>query len=117
MSLDGLNEVTARMNRALREIEGVTVEGLRDVAFDLWGKAVELAPVDSGDLRGNAFAEPESGGMSWVVAFPEVYALIQHENLDFNHPRGGQAKYLQQPYEENYDKYIEHIRNKLRGGT
>ena len=25
------------------------------------------------------------------------YAAVQHERLDFNHPNGGQAKYLEQP--------------------
>jgi hypothetical protein len=33
------------------------------------------------------------------VEVDQVYAKVQHEALDFNHPRGGQAKYLEQPWE------------------
>lgn len=32
------------------------------------------------------------------VEVDQVYAHYQHEGLDFNHPRGGQAKYLEQPW-------------------
>lgn len=118
MSLDGLREVEMRLRREVARIEELAAEGVREVAFNLWERSVDLAPVDSGDLRGNAHADPEdASGLAWVVGFPEPYALIQHENMEFNHPRGGQAKYLQQPFEENVDNYIEHIRNKLRGGT
>lgn len=32
-----------------------------------------------------------------TVTVDQVYAEIQHEALEFNHPRGGQAKYLEEP--------------------
>lgn len=35
------------------------------------------------------------------VEFDQVYAHIQHEALDFKHPRGGQAKYLETPLFES----------------
>ena len=34
------------------------------------------------------------------VAFTAVYAAAQHENIDWNHPQGGQAKYLQAAFVE-----------------
>lgn len=33
------------------------------------------------------------------VEVDQVYAHYQHEGLEFAHPRGGQAKYLEQPWE------------------
>lgn len=35
-----------------------------------------------------------------VVGFSAPYAVYQHEVLWYNHPRGGQAKYLEQPANE-----------------
>ena len=32
------------------------------------------------------------------VSFNTPYALRQHEELDYNHPRGGDAKYLERTY-------------------
>lgn len=40
------------------------------------------------------------GNVSVVVGFTAPYAVYQHEILWYNHPRGGQAKYLEQPANE-----------------
>jgi hypothetical protein len=36
-----------------------------------------------------------------VVSFTEVYAARQHEELDWEHPLGGKAKYLEDPVKRN----------------
>lgn len=38
------------------------------------------------------------GTLTGKVEVDQVYARYQHEGLDFRHPRGGQAKYLEQPF-------------------
>lgn len=38
------------------------------------------------------------GTLRGKVEVDQVYARYQHEGLDFKHPRGGQAKYLEQPW-------------------
>ena len=35
------------------------------------------------------------------------YAAYQHEHVEFRHPRGGKALYLQQPLYEHYSEYVE----------
>lgn len=35
--------------------------------------------------------------MTVSVVYTAPYARIQHEDLTFNHPNGGQAKYLEEP--------------------
>jgi hypothetical protein len=37
------------------------------------------------------------GSLEGRVTVDQVYAHYQHEHLEFRHPRGGQAKYLEQP--------------------
>jgi hypothetical protein len=39
----------------------------------------------------------------------QVYAHYQHEGLDFDHPRGGQAKYLEQPLFERRTGYLQRL--------
>ncbi len=41
------------------------------------------------------------------VVFNTPYATYQHEELDLNHPKGGEAKYLEKPLKENAKDYIE----------
>ena len=49
------------------------------------------------------------------VSYNEPYALIQHERLDFHHEQG-QAKYLENPLNENREQYTEKIRKAAERG-
>ncbi len=57
-------------------------------------------PIDTGDLRKSAQVDKTNIG-SYRVSYNESYAAIQHENLSFNHPGGGEAKYLDKATKEN----------------
>jgi len=49
------------------------------------------------------------------VGFNTPYALVQHERLDFNHPKGGKAKYLEDNLKEQADRYQDNLADHLRG--
>ena len=49
-----------------------------------------------------------------IVGFNEPYALAQHERLDFHHPKGGKAKYLEDPLKENADRFGDHLSGRMR---
>lgn len=49
------------------------------------------------------------GTVRGSVVVDQVYARYQHEGLDFAHPRGGQAKYLEQPLYANVPLYMQDI--------
>jgi hypothetical protein len=116
MALEGLNAVIRNLNKQLDRMGAATKEGLHDVALDLQGKSQRLAPVDTGDLRGSAYTEveKEAGGYVAEIGFKQIYSIVQHENLEYEHPRGGQAKYLEQPAKENINRYVRHIAEKNR---
>jgi len=59
------------------------------------GVATELAPIEEGDLRASIGARLV-GDEAWIEV-NSVYGRYQHYGLDFRHPRGGQALYLEQP--------------------
>lgn len=70
-------------------------EGVTLALEHLLGAARAAAPKDEHTLeRSGATAQR---GLEGVVAFDTPYAKRQHEELDWHHPRGGQAKYLEQP--------------------
>jgi hypothetical protein len=136
VAVKGLKELEVAFNRKLREIEGATAEAFTDVILDLTRRSVELAPVLTGDLRGTGRGEinglevakgskdgsiqvtgsaPKTASeLSGSVSFGTPYARYQHEGLDFKHPQGGQAKYLEQPFLENQEKYLQHLRNSVQ---
>lgn len=41
-----------------------------------------------------------------TVTVDQVYAHYQHEGLEFKHPRGGRAKYLELPLFEHRDQWL-----------
>jgi hypothetical protein len=60
--------------------------------------AVRRCPVEFGVLRSSAYVSPPQGEgikANVEVGFGTKYAVPQHERLDYRHPRGGEAKYLE----------------------
>ena len=135
IKLRGLEKTLKELNKRVSNVESAAPKAFTDVVLDLTGKSIDRAPVKDGMLRGSGFAEingvrvaqgMKGGGMKTLgtapkvsklrgkVGFSEEYALIQHERLDFSHPQGGEAKYLENPLKENRDKYINHIKNSIK---
>ena len=98
-------------------IAKATYEELQDVLKD----SLPLVPVDTGALRGSGYvAEPviEDGHITDEVGYGGVatkinpktleptsaYALAVHENLEAHHTVG-QAKYLEQPFDEHTQNF------------
>jgi len=103
-----------QLANALKRNPKVTANTVKAIALDLQGKSAKLAPVDTGDLRNNCNADlskVNGSKASATVGYSLPYALRQHEELGYNHPKGGQAKFLEQPFLENEKKYIDKIKN------
>ena len=100
----------SRKLKTLANTNQVAAEGaVRKICYDLKGKAMRLAPVKFGDLRRSAYVATNK--LEGEVGFLEPYATIQHEAEYFNHPKGGEAKYLEKPFNESVGQYIEMVKN------
>ena len=73
-------------------------KGLRDAVEHLLGAALPLVPLLDGPLENSGTTSVDESKGTAAVSFDTPYAVIQHESLDFHHPRKGQAKYLEQPF-------------------
>lgn len=118
----GLQEVSDNLNKEIAKIRARTRRGLVKAAYHIAGRAAERAPVDSGDLRGsvrvrkntiNGEIVPETAvaGLpnDLVVVFEEKYAATQHEHVEFDHPKGGEAKYLENTLVDEQDRLLQII--------
>lgn len=83
---------------------------------DLLGRGQRDAPVDEGTLRASGYVDfhatattdPRHGSMcTSTVVFPMVYAARQHEEESYAHPKGGKAKYLEDPLKEMAGHYAQ----------
>lgn len=83
---------------ALRRTQRRLVIGaVERIGEDLLGKAQRDAPVEEGTLRasGELDIDQDGDGVWAEVSFNTIYAARQHEELDYAHPKGGRAKYLE----------------------
>jgi hypothetical protein len=81
--------------------------GLYLAAEELLKDAVDIVPLREGTLERSGVAS--AAGLKAAVSFgsgaAEAYAVVQHEHMEFNHPNGRQAKYLETPLNANRAKY------------
>lgn len=131
------DKANAIAKKAVRNALGVCALGLQGVSAD-------LAPVDTGDLRANcivvfkdgevngpkrphpeydqkfidkAQTELNSMGDNYegvIVGYSLPYSEVQHERLDFNHPKGGGPKYLENPFNANKSKFEKMIKTTVK---
>ena len=139
-NLPGLDEAIKKLNQMIDNTGKATAKGLTDAGMNILGTAVERAPVDKGPLRESGYlyvgdefiaGGSENGGTyfagracdyaeSAIVEFAEPYAKIQHEHVEFNHPKGGQAKYLESAVNSEQGSVLRSISERyeelLKGG-
>ncbi len=102
----------------LNEVETAAQEGLREGLEALLERSNELAPEDEGELidSGEVRIDDLTGQVSYKGrGFP--YEILQHENLELEHPNGGEAKFLESAaFEVDVHEYVAaRMRAKLGG--
>ena len=121
-----------RTKEAVKIAEAAGLKALRTGAEAILTEAIDEAPIDTGTLRrsgtvtvgklpdGERVFEAAEAGNEMKDAFPgksgkekavyisfnTPYARRQHEELDYNHPRGGKAKYLEDPFNRLKKKVV-----------
>ncbi|MGW1679391.1 hypothetical protein [Saccharopolyspora sp. NPDC002376] len=79
------------------------INGLRLAAEHLLGASRQLVPLEEGTLERSGVTSVDESNLTAAVAYDTPYAVRQHEELDWKHAEGRQAKYLEQPMAEESD--------------
>lgn len=70
-------------------------DGLRLALEHTLGEAKKIVPLDEATLERSGKVSVD--GLNGAISFDTPYAVRQHEELDYQHLPGRQAKYLEQP--------------------
>jgi hypothetical protein len=129
-----------RIKEAVKIAEEAGLKALRTGAEAILTEAIDEAPIDTGTLRrsgtvtvgelpdgARVYEAAESGNemkdafpgeigkeKAVYVSFNTPYARRQHEELGYNHPRGGKAKYLEDPFNRNKKKVLKYADKQIR---
>jgi len=105
----GIPEMKALLDKVGDDFDRAVRSALFIIGTEIGNESQDLVPVDTGNLRASMdVTRPKKAGVKQArveITYggttggkPINYAIIQHERLDYNHPKGGQAKYLEQPF-------------------
>lgn len=122
--IKGLKEVYKDLDITEEEIIKAARKGIKILGQNIAGEAQKICPVDTGTLRrsivvsngsvtnsNDVYKQAKDGNEhpnvqdtkdpnTVVISANTPYALKQHEDPTLNHPRGGEAKYLERPFNE-----------------
>lgn len=127
--LKGLNDVIENLQEEIDKLKVQSAEGLKDALLYVANESQKRAPVEFGDLRGSVQVKMDdtviakgndSGGLTITGNAPEnstkgsvsyntPYAANQHEHTEYDHPLGGQAKYLESVLTGEKDRILQLI--------
>ncbi len=129
-----------RIKEAVNIAEEAGLKALRTGAEAILTEAIDETPIDTGTLRRSgtvtvgalpdgaqvyeaaesgsdmkdAFTGPEGKEKAVYISFNTPYARRQHEELGYNHPLGGKAKYLEDPFNRNNKKVLKYADKQIR---
>ena len=128
------------IKEAVKIAEEAALKALRTGAEAILTEAIDETPIDTGTLRRsgtvtvgalpdgeqvyeaaesgsnmkNAFPGAEGKEKAVYISFSTPYARRQHEELGYNHPLGGKAKYLEDPFNRNKQKVLKHAEKQVK---
>lgn len=98
----------SEIDEVKRRRKAAVTAALTTIGEDLLGRAQREAPVEEGTLRGSGTSHVHEDGdtISVEVSFATPYAARQHEEVSWKHPKGGKAKYLEDPLKAMSARYL-----------
>ena len=129
-----------RTKEAVRIAEQAGLKALRTGAEGILTEAIDETPVETGTLRRSgtvtvgglpdgaqvyeaakagtemkdAFSDPVGKEKAVYISFSTPYSRRQHEELDWEHPVGGKAKYLEDPFNRLKKKVVKMAEQQIK---
>lgn len=79
------------------QTSAAAARGLGKAAEHVLGEARKEVPHEEGTLERSGVASVEDATLTAAVSFDTKYAVVQHEDMTFQHDEGRKAKYLEDP--------------------
>ena len=121
VTVSGLNEASKHLTKFLRTVETVPTQILLEEAPRIEETAKVRTPEKTGKLKESVKVRvsrdkriPGLYAQASATNRGYDYALIQHENLSYNHPNGGQAKFLESAFVEGVERIERRIEQEVR---
>lgn len=111
-----------------QRVQQAAQEAARAIGGEVLADALTQVPRDTEQLAESGVVEDLEAGIGVRVTFGKdaitkpaagapssYYAIKQHEDMTLNHPRGGKAKYLEDPTKANAREAGQRMADAVRG--
>ena len=109
-----LNDVLRNLNTVSKQIEKKAEKQIKKCCEDLLSKAIDITPMDTGELRKSGTTDYDTATKTGKVSFgggAVDYAVAVHEmpnETNWSEPGTGN-KFLEKPLKANSEKYLQSI--------
>ncbi|MFI6886756.1 hypothetical protein [Streptosporangium canum] len=97
------------------QIKRSAVLGLTKSAEHVLRMAKHNTPHESGDLERSGAASVDPPNLVAAVSFNTPYAVRQHEEVSYDHPKKGEAKYLENALRDESAAVLKILAKHLQG--
>lgn len=89
-------------------------QGIQD-GIEFWlQESNKIIPHDEGTLERSGTTSMADNKLIGAVAYDTPYAVSQHENLNYRHPNGRKAKFLETSGIENSKEIRDYVANAIK---
>jgi len=102
--------------QAKRAVSKAVLDGATDGAEIVLNDSQQIVPLDESPLKesGAVTVTQDAVYISYGRGESAEYAVIQHENLNYAHAPGRQAKYLETPFRVRNGVIIQKIKDRIK---
>ena len=106
---------TSRIPQAIQTIENAAKTGAIESMQQVLDKSQAIVPLDMTPLQKSGTLSEDGNKIyvSYGQGESAAYAIIQHENLQYRHAPGRQAKYLEQPFRTAQPTILQTIADRI----
>ena len=112
-NIDGFKKTYKAMGILEEDIVKTALNATKKLAEVILGESQKIVPVDFGALKESGTVRANNKTNIVTISYNTPYARKQHEDNTLNHPKGGQAKYLEQPFNEKAKELESYIKKAL----
>ena len=103
-----------RTKEAVKAAEEAALKALHTGGESILTEAIDETPIETGTLRRSGTVTTSKKEKAVYISFNTPYARRQHEELGYHHPRGGKAKYLEDPFNRNKKKVLQYAEKQIK---
>lgn len=104
ITIEGFKELYKNLGILEDEIQKEALKGVRKLANNILAESQKIVPVDTGTLMKSGAVSTDESTKIITISYNTPYARKQHEDNTLKHPKGGEAKYLERPFNEKKDQ-------------